>query len=86
MKLITGHIWWWALLLTGTVIVSAITSYEITLYGIFSSISGHLLFAVGVALIPWIFYRLIGKPLTTEQMMATITVGWLILTVANLSV
>lgn len=86
MKIITDHILWWILLIAATVVVSAVTSYQITLGGMLSSIGGHLTFSIGIALIPWIIYRLIGKPLNTEQMMATITVGWLILAVANLSV
>ena len=86
MKIITDHILWWILLIAATVVVSAITSYQITPGGLLSSTVGHLTFAIGIALVPWIAYRLLGKPLTTEQMMATITVGWLILAVANLSV
>jgi hypothetical protein len=84
MKLFSNHKLWWAILLTGTIIVSAVTSQAITLSGLLNSIGGHLAFAIGVAFIPWLVYRLIGKPLTTEQMMATITVAWLILAVANL--
>jgi len=86
MKIITDHILWWILLIAATAVVSAVTSYQITPGGMLSSIAGHLIFAIGVALVPWIVYRLIGKPLTTEQMMATITAGWLILAIANLSV
>ncbi len=86
MKIITEHILWWTLLVAATAVVSAMTSYQITLGGMLVSMVGHLTFAVGIALIPWIIYRFIGKPLNTEQMMATITVGWLILAVANLSV
>ena len=86
MKIITDHILWWILLIAATAVVSAITSYQITPGGMLSSIAGHLAFAVGISMLPWVFYRLIGKPLNTEQMMATITVGWLILAVANLSV
>ena len=86
MKIITDHILWWILLIAATAVVSAITSYQITPGGMLSSIAGHLVFAVGISMLPWVFYRLIGKPLNTEQMMATITVGWLILAVANLSV
>ena len=86
MKIITDHILWWILLLAATIIVSAVTSYQITMGGMLSSIAGHLAFAVGISMLPWVFYRLIGKPLNTEQLMATITVGWLILAVANLSV
>jgi len=86
MKIITDHILWWILLIAATAVVSAITSYQITPGGMLTSITGHLAFAVGISMLPWVFYRLIGKPLNTEQMMATITVGWLILAVANLSV
>jgi hypothetical protein len=86
MKINTKYTLWWILLIATTAAVSAITSYQITPGGLLSSMAGHLAFAIGIALIPWIVYRLIGKPLTTEQMMATITVGWLILAVANLTV
>lgn len=86
MKIITDHILWWILLVVATAIVSAITSNQITLFGMFASMAGHLTFAVVLSLVPWIVYRLFGKPLTTEEMMATISVGWLILAVANLTV
>ncbi len=86
MKIFTNHRLWWALLLAGTTIVSAITSYTITFIGLISSILGHLLFAVGISVIPWIVYLLLGKPMNSEQFMATITVGWLILAAANLLV
>lgn len=84
MKIITDHILWWILLIVATAVVSAITSNQITLGGMITSMAGHLTFAVGIALFPWIIYRIIGKPLTTKEMMSTITVGWLILAVANL--
>jgi len=86
MKIITDHILWWILLIAATAVVSAVTSYQITLGGMLISMLGHLTFAVLISLIPWIVYWFFGKPLNTEQMMATITVGWLILAVANLSV
>jgi hypothetical protein len=86
MKIITNHFFWWILLIAATAAVSAVTSYQITPGGMISSMAGHLIFAVGVALVPWIVYRIFGKPMTTEEMMATITAGWLILAVANLSV
>lgn len=84
MKIITDHVLWWILLIAATAVVSAITSYDITPRGMLSSMVGHLTFAVGIALVPWIVYRFFGNPLNTEEMMATITVGWLILAVANL--
>jgi hypothetical protein len=86
MKIVTDHKIWWLLIILATGMVSAATSYHITVGGIVSSMVGHLVFSIGVAMVPWVFYRVIGKPLTTEQMMATITVGWLILAIANLSV
>ena len=73
-------------LLSATLVVSVVTAYEVTVVGLLSSVLGHFAFAIGVALVPWLFYRLIGHPMNTEQMMATITVGWLILAVANLLV
>lgn len=86
MKIIINHILWWLFLIAGTAVVSAVTSHKITPEGMLSSMAGHLSFAIGAALIPWIVYRLLGKPLTTEEMMSTITVGWLILATANLLV
>ena len=86
MKIITEHKTWWLCLIAGTLAVSLITTKSFTVMGFLSSIVGHLGFAIMVALIPWAVYLLLKKPLTTEQMMATITMGWLILAVANLSV
>ncbi|MFO8028245.1 MAG: hypothetical protein R6U28_00115 [Cyclonatronaceae bacterium] len=86
MNLFRAHKWWWALLLVATLAVSAITSQTVTAINMLYSVAGHFVFAIGVAAIPWIVYRLIERPLTTEQMMATITVGWVILAVANLLV
>lgn len=84
MKLFSSHKWWWLLLIVATFIVSIITSRYITLTGILASMAGHLAFSIVIATIPWLVYRLSGRPLSTEQMMATITVGWFILAVFNL--
>jgi hypothetical protein len=86
MKLIRNHAWWWLILIIASTVVSIITSNEITPAGLAGSILGHLLFSIIVAFIPWIVYKLMGQPLTTEQMMATITIGWTVLAIANLSV
>lgn len=69
-----------------TISVSIVTSAEVKMFELMISVAAHLLFAIVVALLPLIVYWLIGRPLNTEQMMWTITVGWLILAVANLSV
>jgi len=58
----------------------------VTAIGLLSSVGGHLAFAGVVAQLPRLVYWLLGAPLTTEELMATITVGWLILAVANLAV
>jgi len=86
MKLFSNHKIWWVLLLVATIIVSIITSQQVTFSGLLVSVAGHMAFSIGVALIPWLVYRLFGSPFSTVQMMATITVGWLILAVANLMV
>ena len=77
---------WWLILLILTIIVSSITSQNITFTGLLSSMAGHIAFALIASLLPWGVYRLTGKPLTGEEFMATVTIGWLILAVANLSV
>jgi len=86
LKFFSNYILWWTVLVIATIIVSIITSYEVTFTGLMGSVAGHLLFSIIVAFIPWTVYWLIGRPLTTEQMMSTISVAWLILAVANLLV
>jgi uncharacterized Tic20 family protein len=77
---------WWLILLLLTLIVSLITSHQPTFAGILSTMGGHLGFAIVVSLLPLGVYRIAGKPLNGEEYMATVTMGWLILAVANLAV
>ena len=86
MKIISHYTWWWTLLIAATIIISIITSQHVTVINLLISVAGHLVFSIVVATVPWLVYRLFGNPLTNEQMMSTITVGWLILAVANLLV
>lgn len=86
MKLFINHKIWWLILLLATMAVSAITSQHTTFSGMVTSITGHLVFAFFAAAIPGFVYYLLGNPLDSEEMMSTISVGWLILAVANLSV
>ena len=86
MTLFSNHKWWWAVLVAATLVVSVVTAYEVTAAGLLSSVMGHFAFAIGVSAVPWLVYRLAGYPMSTEQLMATITVAWLILAVANLLV
>lgn len=50
------------------------------------SILGHFAFAFGLSCVPLTVYYFIGKPLNSEEFMATLTFSWLILAVANLAV
>ena len=77
---------WWLIILTLTIIISIITSHEITIVSLLSTMAAHLVFALTASLLPSLVYWLIGYPLTGEEFMATITMGWLILAVANLAV
>lgn len=69
-----------------TIIVSAVTSSSITFSGMFMSIAGHFAFAIGLSCIPLAVYYVIGKPLNSEEFLATVTFSWLVLAIANLSV
>lgn len=86
MKVIRDHKLWWVILLILTVFVSLITSANVTITGLLSSVFGHLFFAIIVSFIPFIVYFLLKKPMSSEEHMATISMGWLILAVANISV
>ena len=77
---------WWLILLILTLVVSVITSHEITFKGLLSTMGGHLAFALISSLLPGLVYWLAGKPLNGEEFMATVSMGWLILAVANLAV
>ena len=69
-----------------TVLVSVVTSHEITLMGLLSTMGGHLAFAVLASLLPGLVYWLAGKSLNGEEFMATVSMGWLILAIVNLAV
>ncbi|MDZ7808410.1 MAG: hypothetical protein U5K71_15060 [Gracilimonas sp.] len=86
MKLFKDHIIWWIILVLMTFIISMITSEQVTSLGLVFSMLGHFAFATIVSVFPLIFYWIIKKPLNTEEYMATFTVAWLILSVANLAV
>jgi len=77
---------WWLILLILTLIVSVITSHELSFTGLLSTMGGHLVFAVLASLLPSLVYWLADKSLNGEEFMATVTMGWLILAVANLAV
>lgn len=86
MKLFRNHPFWWTILFILTTVLSWITSIEPGIVNLLVSIAGHFAFSFVVSLMPWVFYLAIGKPLNTEEFMATFTIAWLILAVANLLV
>ncbi len=82
----TKHKIWWICLFSATIVVSAVTASSITLTGMFMSIAGHFAFAIGLSCVPLAVYYLLGKPLNSEEFLATVTFSWLLLAVANLAV
>lgn len=86
MKKVKKYGAWWLILLILTLAVSVITSQEINFTGLLSSMGGHLAFAFVASLLPGLVYWLAGKPMNGEEFMATLSMGWLILAVANLAV
>ncbi|PWN07395.1 hypothetical protein [Rhodohalobacter mucosus] len=77
---------WWFVLFVLTIAVSFITAGTPSFTGLLFSMLGHFAFAAVVSIPPLIFYWFIKKPLSPEEYMATFTVAWLILAVANLLV
>jgi hypothetical protein len=86
MKLFRDHIAWWLILVVLTLIVSLITSNNVTALGLLFSMLGHFAFALIMSVLPLIYYWIIKKPLNAEEYLATFTVAWLILSVANIAV
>ena len=86
MKLFRNHPLWWTILFILTIALSWITSMEPGIVNLLFSIAGHFAFSFVVSLIPWVCYQAIGKPLNTEEFMATFAIAWLILAAANLLV
>jgi len=80
MDLFTNHKGWWAVLVSGSLVVS---SLRMETKGVVFALSygfTPLLVSLLIAGIPWLFFRLIKKPLKTAQIMSMVIVGWLIFT------
>jgi hypothetical protein len=83
MNLFTTHKGWWAALAGGSLVIAFLTVED---SGVASSLGmaiGLMLFSLLVAGIPWLFYRLIKKPLTTNQIMSTVTVIWILFAISK---
>lgn len=82
--LFKNHLLWWSLLLTGTLLVSLITTKSgLSIYSILNSMAGHFFFAAVIAAVPALIFWLVKRPLSTHRIMVLFTVGWTILAVAN---
>lgn len=76
MNLFTAYKSWWAALAGGSLVVAFFTKDDLGAVEALGKAIGMMLFSLLVAGIPWLFYCLIKKPLTTTQIMSTVTVIW----------
>lgn len=78
MNLFTDHKGWWTALAGGSLVVGLLTMDDPGVGGALGKAIGMVLVSLLVAGIPWLFYRLIKKPLTTTQIMSTVTAIWVL--------
>ncbi|WP_342349782.1 hypothetical protein [uncultured Nitrospira sp.] len=76
MNLFTAHKGWWTALAGGSLVVAFLTMDDLGIPGALGKAIGMMLVSLLVTGIPWLFYRIIKKPLTTTQIMSTVTVMW----------
>ena len=84
MKLFSSHKAWWCGLVVASLIVAFVTADSLSIVAVLGSVIGLMLFSFLLAGLPWFVYHLIGKPMTSTQMMTTITVAWLIASLLNI--
>lgn len=78
MKLFTAHKGWWAALAGGSLVVAFLTKDDLGAVEALGKAIGMMVFSLLVAGIPWLFCHLIKKPLTTTQIISTVTVIWVL--------
>ncbi|MEE8113559.1 MAG: hypothetical protein V3T23_04315 [Nitrososphaerales archaeon] len=86
MKLFAEHKSWWVALTIGSLLVAILTAKDLGIGGILGKTIGLLLLSLVLAGIPWLFYRLIKKPLTSTQIMSTITAIWILSVISQFMV
>ena len=76
MKIFSDHKIWWGALAIGSLIVATQTTSDLGIGGTLGKAMGMILFSLVLGGIPWLISKLIRKPMTTVQLMTTITVVW----------
>lgn len=76
MVVFSKHKVWWAVLLVATIVTVVRATGATHPIEVGIPVVGHLLIAFLLAGLPWFIYRLLKKPLTSEQFMWTYTVAW----------
>ncbi len=76
MKLFSDHKIWWGALAVGSLIVANLTTSDLGIGGILGKSMGMILFSLVLGGIPWLISKLFRKPMTSVQLMTTITVAW----------
>ena len=86
MKIFSDHKIWWGALAIGSVLVATLTTSDLGIGGILGKSLSHLFFSLILGGIPWLISKLIRKPMTSAQLMTTITVVWGLLVSSQLIV
>ena len=76
MKIFSDHKIWCGALAIGSLIVATQTTADLAIGGILGKSMGIILFSLVLGGIPWLISKLIRKPMTSVQLMTTITVAW----------
>ncbi len=76
MKIFSDHKIWWGALAIGSLIVATQTTSNLGVAGILGKSMGIILFSLVLGGITWLISKLIRKPMTSVQLMTTITVAW----------
>ena len=86
MKIFSDHKIWWGALAIGSLIVATQTTPDLGIGGILGKSMGIILFSLVLGGIPWLISKLIRKPMTSVQLMTTITVAWGLVVASQLMV
>lgn len=86
MKRVRQHYGWWALIASGSFLVSLFTAAADGLPAVLGKTIAFFLWSFVVTAIPWSLWRLARKPLTPAQYMSIFTVVWLLLVASDIIV
>ena len=86
MKIFSDHKIWWGTLAIGSLLVATLTTADLSIGGILGKSISHILLSLVLGGIPWLISKFIRKPMTSAQLMTTITVVWGLLVASQLMV